>query len=113
MIIRYTAYTSSPRQFEAYSEKRRKENPRTWALAGLGGPRSFVKDECPSRTILLEVPDSFAWSEQREYCEEVAESLGWPITEGSIDVMVSEKIIPWPKNRSVQEKPFKAGLKKT
>mgnify|MGYP000689232950 CR=1 FL=1 len=102
MIVRFTAYTTSPRERAAASEKKRLENPEAWGLAGYGGPAPSMTSLRPDRTMLLEVPDELGWRERDEYCEEVAKERGWEIWEGSIDEVELETVTPWPRDRGIQ-----------
>ena len=99
MIIRYTAYTTSPRETAAQLRAWEKRDPRGFSLGGGGGPVTHMPDD--SRTVLLEVPDEMGWREMGEYCETIAARLGWRITEGRIDENVElPKVVPWDSNWS-------------
>jgi len=109
MIVRFTAYTTSPRERAAASEKKCLENPEHWAWPGFGRPRSKPSRPAPSmtsrrpdRTMLLEVPDELGWRERDEYCEEVAKEKGWEVWEGRIDEVELETVISWPQGRGIQ-----------
>jgi hypothetical protein len=94
MIIRYTAYTTSPRADAERSRKYRERDPEGWSLGGWGGPVSHMPDK--SRTVLLEVPDEMGWQEVEVYCEGIAATLNWPITEGRVEENVElPKVLPW------------------
>jgi hypothetical protein len=80
MIIRFRPYTTSPKAEAKLSREKRESDPRGWELGGWGGPTTFLPDK--SRSVLLEIPDNFSYSETAKYCKETAENLGWPITEG-------------------------------
>jgi len=94
VIIRYTAYTTSPRAGAERSRKHKEKDPEGWSLGGWGGPVTFLLDK--ERSIILEVPDEMEYTEVRAYCEGLAAERGWPITEGRIENHVGRpEIIRW------------------
>jgi hypothetical protein len=97
MIIRYTAYTTSPRETAARLNAWKKRDPRGFSLGGGGGPVTHTVDD--SKTILIRVPEDMDYFEMKEYCEVVAARFGWPVTEGAIEEDVSlPKVVPWDPN---------------